>query len=116
MTPQVKLPIAISCWKPPTYPNLLNRFGPAKYASIKPNMMETGKDFNELNTETLAEIEQAYKRELQMVYNVYAEVQDYEKELSRERNQTSLQALQQLSIPVQPRKHLVLQDIPVIIR
>ncbi|KAI8895198.1 dual specificity protein phosphatase [Globomyces pollinis-pini] len=93
LTPQTRLPQYISCWNGATFPNHLNRFGPIPNAVARlqnTNLMEAilkpGRD-----------------------YNTKAEVQEFEEQLARERHMTT-QDLQGLSIPVQPRKHLINQQ------
>lgn len=95
MTPSVKLPLHISCWGPPTYPHQLTRFGKVKQ---HPSMMP-------IEATSSA---QAQQQEIMQLHNLYGEVSEYEKELAQER--LSLQPLESLSIPVQPRKHLPQQQ------
>jgi ribosomal protein L29 len=106
LTPHQVLPVEISCKKASTYPHQLTRFGPAKFASRAPEHEDV-----EMQIENAT---QANEREMMMVHEMYANIQEYEQELAKERQQVSLKQLEQYAIPVQPRKHLN-GDRPVIL-
>ena len=122
MTPQKSLPSEVSCWTPPG-PIEVKRFGPAKYAwrmeshpplpndNFRQRSIESN---NEEYVDSEAESAQASRREVMLVHNVYGDVQEYERELARERNsKTSRSAIEELAIPIQPRKHLVTHQQPL---
>lgn len=122
MTPNNRLPPQISCWSPPG-PITINRFGPAKFSwrmephpplpndSFQPEIEDS--EMQEY-VDSEAESAQASRREVMLVHNVYGDVQEYERELARERNaKTTRTEIDELAIPIQPRKHLITQPQPL---
>ncbi|KAJ3306733.1 Dual specificity protein phosphatase cdc14a [Kappamyces sp. JEL0829] len=114
MTPQFRLPAEISLWKGPLSSVNITRFGPAKYANRfqqlhnNPPLPEKTKQAHASSQfDSESESNQASQREAMLVHNVYGNVQEFEKELVRERSsQASNKVLEEIVIPIQPRKHI----------
>lgn len=100
MTPIEPLPFEISCYEGKLNILDINRFGEAKFAD-KLSVKRQPSLENDLHlTSTTEEI-----------YNISDDTyggiaEEYNIEITRERVQMSNQAVQELSIPVQPRKYL----------
>ncbi len=111
MTPPTRLPREISLWDPPTQPIVYtSRFGPAKYAwKLAPHPPLPNDKFTSRTAATLdsdADSAQAIRKETMLVQSIYADVQEFEKELEWERNAQSSRDVEELAIPIQPRKHI----------
>ncbi|KAL2915651.1 cell division control protein 14 [Polyrhizophydium stewartii] len=135
MHPASRLPPAVSCWKPSTYPHALNRFGAPVFANPQAGsaaaqyqqqqqQQQKHQQSQQQSTQgmridrfgvgasqdtIMADANDAYsmvdetRREVMMIRGGYANVDAYEAELEREREQNNI-ALDELLIPVQPRK------------
>jgi len=115
MTPPRPLPEEVSCWGVPQSPLDIARFGSAKFGwkmEFHPPLPNDRVPVSNQNYSLFTEPAEnsfvhAAHREEKMMQNGYGTEQEYEKELARERDtDTSRLQIEDLAIPIQPRKHL----------
>lgn len=102
MHPFSKLPTNISMWAPPTYPNNLARFGPVLFSGSGVYRPESPPQYRLQNAGLIQDNTNTAKN----IASIYNSQDPYAQQLERERQETSAAALENLLIPVQPRKHL----------
>ncbi|KAJ3272147.1 Dual specificity protein phosphatase cdc14a [Terramyces sp. JEL0728] len=100
MTPAVKLPPYVSCWVEPLP---LTRFG---QVVIKPaqSLVQDRPVFHAKKRY------ESYAPGDIKNYRTANEVEEYEKQIQKERSLVSTKQIEELSIPVQPRKHLLSEE------
>ncbi|KAJ3322215.1 Dual specificity protein phosphatase cdc14a [Boothiomyces sp. JEL0866] len=97
MTPAVKLPPYISCW---VEPQPLTRFGQVVVKASP----QSSQDRAVLNVKKRYD---SYAPGDMRNYRTAVEVEEFEKQILKERSLVSTKQIEELSIPVQPRKHLL---------
>jgi hypothetical protein len=109
MTPQAGLSPNISCWNGVPSSTQITRFGAAKY----------GAKISNPPTEKIKTLHDSTKSgyfgmvdesNLRKVEHNYIDGQGFEMELARERNAQNARGLEEMSIPIQPRKHIGLKN------
>ncbi|KAJ3258719.1 Dual specificity protein phosphatase cdc14a [Boothiomyces macroporosus] len=100
MTPAVKLTPYISCW---VHPEPLTRFGQVVVKAAQPLVQERIASGSKKRYESYAPGDMR-------AYRTANEVEEFEKQILKERSLVSTKQIEELSIPVQPRKHLLSEE------
>ncbi|KAI8912417.1 dual specificity protein phosphatase [Gorgonomyces haynaldii] len=100
MPPQQRLPPQISMWQPPTYPNQLTRFGPPPFSFSALPVHQKSHSV----PVTFGNRMQSDDLDTQHNISFVRDGDPYALEIERERQEQSAIALEDLMIPLQPRK------------
>lgn len=110
MTPPTRLPSNISCWGGIPSSIQITRFGLPKYAAklSNPPLPEKIRSITEANKGGyfVAGDEELHQMTKKEAHSIYGDVQEFEKEIARERNSQTSRGLEEMSIPIQPRKYI----------